>query len=116
MYGGFRFVDVAEYDEIKKKIGDLNDVRSQAIHRAAHRHVTERDVAQFSQWVAWMIMEMVNLSERGYTTLSQIKREADRLDAISGATQKDETPNASAAGRFLRMLLDAIRSRWRWWW
>ncbi|TIL35949.1 HEPN domain-containing protein [Mesorhizobium sp.] len=83
IYGGFRFVDTSEYKSLKKQIGDLYDLRSQAVHRGAHKHITEKDVAQFSQWVAWMILAIVSLSDRGYTTLHQLKDQIDRLDAIS---------------------------------
>ncbi|TPI65054.1 hypothetical protein FJ417_00290 [Mesorhizobium sp. B3-1-7] len=82
-HGGFRFVHFSEYATVKKKIGDLYDLRSFAVHRADHKHITEKDVAQLSQWVAWMIMEILHLSCSGYARLDQIKREVDRLDAIS---------------------------------
>ncbi|NRP70630.1 hypothetical protein ILFOPFJJ_01511 [Ensifer psoraleae] len=86
-FGGFRFVDVDKYSETKKNISQLYDLRSQAVHRGDHRHVTEENVAQFSQWVAWMIIEITSLSACGYTTLQQLKREVDRLDSIALPTQ-----------------------------
>ncbi|MER8440895.1 HEPN domain-containing protein [Mesorhizobium sp. M1312] len=83
VYGGFRYADLSEYKPLKKQISKLYDVRSKAVHSAAHRHVTEENVAQFSQWVAWMIIEIVGLSAQGYTTLAQLKEQVDRLDSIS---------------------------------
>lgn len=82
-YGGFRFVHFSEYGKLKKQISDMYDLRSLAVHRGAHQHVTEKDVARFSQWVAWMIIEILQLSHSGYATLNHLKREVDRLDAIS---------------------------------
>ncbi|AUX79048.1 HEPN domain-containing protein [Sinorhizobium fredii] len=86
-FGGFRFVDVDHYRETKNAISRLYELRSQAVHRGDHRHVTEENVAQFSQWVAWMIMEIISLSDCGYTTLQQLKSEVDRLDSIALSTQ-----------------------------
>jgi hypothetical protein len=82
VYGGFRFVPLSEYSSLKSQIEDLYDLRSQAVHSGSHRHIVERDVAQFSQWVAWMIISMVALVEQGYTTLKQVKAETDRLDGL----------------------------------
>ncbi|MCH4560979.1 HEPN domain-containing protein [Mesorhizobium jarvisii] len=83
IYGGFRFVHYSEYATLKKKISDLYNLRSLAVHRADHKHISEKDVSQLSQWVAWMIIEILHLSASGYATLDQIKKEVDRLDAIS---------------------------------
>lgn len=81
-FGGFRFVPPSEYSTIKKQIVDLYGLRSRAVHRGSHQHTTERDVAQFSQWVAWMIISMVALVEQGYTTLKEVKVQTDRLDGL----------------------------------
>lgn len=89
-FGGFKFVPVAEYSTIKKKISTLYKHRSRAVHRGSHQHVTERDLAQFSQWVAWMIICMVVLVEQGYTTLEQVKEQTDRLDGLASREHKSE--------------------------
>lgn len=82
VYGGFRFLPPSEYSSLKRKIVDLYGLRSQAVHRGSHQHTTEHDVAQFSQWVAWMIISMVVLVEQGYTNLKQVKEQTDRLDGL----------------------------------
>ena len=82
VFGGFRFVPPSEYSALKKQIADLYKLRSRAVHRGSHQHTLERDVAQFSQWVAWMIISMVELVEQGYTTLKEVKAQTDRLNGL----------------------------------
>lgn len=89
-YGGFRFLDVSEYINTKRKIASLYDARSKAIHRGLHLHVTEEDVSQFSQWISWLIMELVNISEHDCRTLSELKVKVDQIDAIGRQTQKNK--------------------------
>jgi len=76
-------VTTSEYSSLKKKIANLYSLRSRAVHRGSHQHTTELDVAQFSQWVAWMIISMVTLVEQGYTTLNEVKMQTDRLDGLA---------------------------------
>lgn len=90
VFGGFHFVPVAEYSTLKKQIKALYKYRSKAVHRGSHQHVTERDLAQFSQWVAWLIISMVGLVEQGYTTLEQVKEQTDRLDSLELRKDKPE--------------------------
>lgn len=80
VFGGFRFVPPSEYNTLKKKISNLYSLRSRAVHRGSHQHTTEQDVAQFSQWVAWMIINMIALVEQGYTNLKEVKTQTDHLD------------------------------------
>ncbi|MFC1684749.1 hypothetical protein ACFL0R_04675 [Pseudomonadota bacterium] len=88
VFGGFRFVPPSEYSALKKQITNLYGLRSRAVHRGSHRHTTERDVAEFSQWVGWMIISMVGLVEQGYTNLKEVRAQTDRLDGLE--KQKDE--------------------------
>jgi hypothetical protein len=90
-FGGFHFIQDAEYSTLKKKISTLYKHRSRAVHHGSHEHVTERDLAQFSQWVAWMIISMVALVEQGYTTLEQVKEQTDRLDGLASQKHKSES-------------------------
>lgn len=90
VFGGFRFVPVEEYSTLKQHISTLYKHRSRAVHCGSYQHVTERDLAQFSQWVAWMIISMVGLVEQGYTTLEQVKTQTDRLDGLESRKHKSE--------------------------
>jgi hypothetical protein len=40
------------------------------------------DVRDLSEWCAWLIVTMLSLVERSYTSTSEIKRHIDRLDAV----------------------------------
>ena len=82
VFGDFGFVPESEYNSLKQKIKNLYGLRSKAVHRGSHQHISEHDIAQFSQWVAWMIISMVALVERGYTTLDEVKTQTDRLDCL----------------------------------
>jgi hypothetical protein len=88
VFGGFRFVPPSEYSVLKRQIVYLYGLRSRAVHRGSHKHITERDVAQFSQWVAWMIIIMVALVERGYTTLKEVKAQTERLDGLKDRRER----------------------------
>lgn len=81
VYGGFGFIPPDEYKATRKRISDLYGSRSRAVHRASYNHVTGTDTALLSQWVAWMLINMVSFQIRGYTTVEEIKKHADRIDA-----------------------------------
>ena len=83
VFGGFHFVPPSEYRTLKQQIVSLYKLRSRAVHRGSHQHTTEQEVAQFSQWVAWMIVTMLALAEQGYKSLNEVKEQADRLDGLS---------------------------------
>lgn len=88
VFGGYNFVPRTDYTATKTRIVKLYGLRSRALHRAAHLHVSGQDVADLSQWVAWMIINMVTFVERGYTRIEQIKEMSDKLDAQVGLTSK----------------------------
>ena len=69
VFGGFQFVELSDYSELKAEIKHFYAYRSRAVHGASHDHITEGTVARFGQLVAWMIVTVVALTERGYTTL-----------------------------------------------
>jgi len=81
VFGDFEFVPLADYAATKKRIVKLYDLRSRAVHRGAHRHVSKRDAADLSQWVAWMLINIIALVECGYSQVGQIKKISERLDA-----------------------------------
>lgn len=80
VFGGFKFVELSDYSELKAEIKHFYAYRSRAVHGASHDHITEGTVARFGQLVAWMIVTVVALTERGYTTLEKIMEQVKRLD------------------------------------
>lgn len=82
VYGSFRFIPQSEYASIKKRIKALYDLRSDAVHSAWYSHVSERDVSDLSQWVSWLLINMIAFVGAGYKTRAQVKDECNRLDQL----------------------------------
>jgi hypothetical protein len=74
IFGGFDFIAESEYKATKKQVTDLYGQRSDALHAGEHKHVSERDTAKLSQWVAWMLLNIVSFIDRGYSRLDEIKK------------------------------------------
>ena len=68
VYGDFRSPEPPEFRELKKKLKNMYAQRSKATHRASYSHVSDKDVADLSQWIAWMLLSMVAFSCQGITT------------------------------------------------
>lgn len=83
VFAGFRIVETENYSEFKRKVKRLYGLRSKAIHRAEFSHVDRKDLDELSHWVAWVVISMVSLAERGYKTLHQVYEQTQRLDSIS---------------------------------
>lgn len=81
VFGGCGFIPASEYFNTKRRVAALYSARSRAVHRASHRHVSQLDAAELSQWTAWMLINMIYFHANGYITVDQIKQQADRLDA-----------------------------------
>jgi hypothetical protein len=90
-FGGYQFVDPTDYARTRSKAAKLYGLRSKALHRAAHDHVTDTDVMTVSKWSSWLIINMISLLQRGYTTRAQILELAKRLDRQSaGGPAREE--------------------------
>lgn len=70
-YGDFRSPEPPEFRGLKKKLKNMYGQRSRATHRASYSHVSDRDVADLSQWIAWMLLGVVVLSCQGIKTLEE---------------------------------------------
>ena len=86
-FAGFKIIDVKEYPSFKRRVKGLYDLRSKALHRASFGHIQGKDLDDLSYWIAWIIICMVSLSERGFrTALRQLHEQVARLDRICTAT------------------------------
>jgi Apea-like HEPN len=92
-FAGFNISDVKEYAGFKNRIKRLYGLRSEAIHQASFGHIQTTDLNDLSVWIAWLIISMVFLSERGYRTLRQIQEQVSRLDQLS-ENKNDRTGSA----------------------
>ena len=84
IYGGYSHEEFENYPQLKQKIKNFYKLRSKTVHRAEYTHIDERILVEFSFIAAWTVITMASLLSRGYTTLSQIKKQADRLDELAG--------------------------------
>jgi hypothetical protein len=89
-FTGYGIVEPKDYLKFKRRLKALYGLRSKAIHRAEFDLVENADLEEFSHWVAWMIISMVALAERGYRTLADVKKQVFRLDAISAKAAATE--------------------------
>lgn len=83
---GYGIIEPKDYLRFKRRLKSLYELRSRAIHRAEFDLVENADLEEFSYWVAWMIVSMIALAERGYGTLAAVKSQAHRLDRITAST------------------------------
>lgn len=72
VYGDFRSPEPPEFRELKRKLKSMYGQRSRATHRASYSHVSDKDVADLSQWIAWMLLSMVAFSCQGITTPDEV--------------------------------------------
>lgn len=81
-FAGFQIVQLKDYRTFKQRVKALYDLRSKAIHRAEFRHIETTDLDDLSHWIAWVIISMVALSQRGYKSLRQVYEQTLRLDQL----------------------------------
>jgi hypothetical protein len=79
-YSGYNIADIRDYAALKKSIKRLYRLRSKALHRAHFGHIGIEDLNNLSYWIAWVIISMVALIEKGYKTLHQVHEQISRLD------------------------------------
>ncbi|MCC4608772.1 hypothetical protein LL967_12930 [Xanthomonas campestris pv. zinniae] len=96
--GGGDFFRPDEYVSLKRRITKLYAMRCRALHGASYQHVTSRDVADMSQWTAWMLLIMTSLLQRGYSSPESVKFQTERLDAIlmRGVTAQHPTSDEAS--------------------
>ena len=85
VYGDFRSPEPPEFQGLKKKLKNMYGLRSKATHRASYSHVSDKDVADLSQWIAWMLLGMVAFSYQGITTADEA---TELLRRRAGATSR----------------------------
>jgi hypothetical protein len=90
-FAGYQVGSVEEYPKLKRRLKELYDLRSRAVHRAEFDGVQLQDLQDLSRWVGWVIISMMALAQRGYSLLKQVKEQTDRLDSSmqrAGAEQR----------------------------
>jgi hypothetical protein len=82
-FSGFGIVEVENYSKVKREVKRLYKLRSKAVHRAQFSHIDLKDLDALSRWVAWVVISMVALCEKGYTELRQIREQIQRFDLLN---------------------------------
>ena len=85
VFGDYSHDKYDDYHKVKKKIKKFYKQRSKVVHRAEYTHIDKILLEELSFIVAWVIITMTSLLKRGYTTLAQVKEQAERLDRIKGS-------------------------------
>jgi hypothetical protein len=83
-FGPFGFVSRSEYVKTRKRLVALYAKRSKAVHAGMHDHVDASDLKELSQWAAWLILSMAQMSDR-YSESKSILAKCISLDG-SAAT------------------------------
>jgi hypothetical protein len=105
VYRSEPFVDPRELEDLKKRLKRMYGERSEATHQASHSHVSDKDVADLSQWIAWMLFSMVAFIAAGLPTPQ---------DVLAALRQSAGVADKPAPNRFivaLRWVLSRFRSR-----
>jgi len=82
VFGGYDHDQFSDYNDLKTKIKKFYGLRSKIVHHAEYTQIDEVLLEELSFMVAWLIITMVSLLDRGYTMLSDIQEQAERLDKI----------------------------------
>ena len=92
VFGGYSHKKYGDYEQLKKKIKNYYTLRSKVVHRAEYTHIDEIQLAEFSFIVAWVIITIVSLLDRGVTTLAHVQKESERLDMVAMNSRKTGEP------------------------
>lgn len=83
LFGGYNIDEFGDYSHLKSKIKQFYSSRSKIIHNADYAHIDGKSLRELSYMVAWVIIVVVSLLTKGYSTKPQIKEQADRFDKIT---------------------------------
>ena len=78
-FGPFRHVGRGDYIATKKRLAALYAKRSKAVHAGERHHVLYKDLAELSQWIAWLIISMAQLTEQ-YSSRERVLTDCLRID------------------------------------
>lgn len=86
IFTNYQFIKIEHKQETLKSIRHLYDKRSNIIHRGmnylTHQVIDERDISQICKYTAWSIFSLFELWSKGYTDMSQVDKEIERLDLL----------------------------------
>ncbi|MFQ5736354.1 MAG: hypothetical protein ACE5GY_05775 [Thermodesulfobacteriota bacterium] len=89
LFGDYNIDDYGDYSSLKAKIKSFYDARSKILHNADYTDIDPSDLDELANMVAWVIITIVSLLPRGYTTRKQLQEEVRRLDNIQQFSRSD---------------------------
>jgi len=75
-----------DYQILKTKIKKYYGLRSKIVHHAEYTHINEELLEELSCMVAWVVITMASLIDKGYTSLADVQMQVERLDKINMPT------------------------------
>jgi Apea-like HEPN len=86
MFTNYKFIKAEDKKETLERIRHLYHKRSNIIHQGknylTHQVIDERDISQICKYTAWSIFSLLELRSNGYTDMSQVDKEIERLDLL----------------------------------
>jgi len=83
-YGHFRLLQESDREEHVRTVKRLYGLRSRAVHRASHSHVSHRDVVLVSVWAAWVIYNTISFANAGMPDTSTLWKQVRQLTKDDG--------------------------------
>ncbi len=71
-----------DYYILKTKIKKYYGLRSKVVHHAEYTHINEELLEELSFMVAWVVITMISLIDKGYTSLADVQMQAERFDKL----------------------------------
>ncbi|HDS1736252.1 TPA: hypothetical protein QEM55_003299 [Pseudomonas putida] len=85
-YGRYRYSNPEGWGLIDRRIVQLYQLRSEAVHDARHDHIVLRDVVDVSKWAAFILIEVSMMISRGMVSRLQLKADVECIHKFHGTT------------------------------
>lgn len=85
-YGRHRYSPPEGLRAIDRRVAQLYQLRSDAVHDARHDHIVLRDVVDVSKWAAFTLIEVSMMISKGMVNRSQLKDEVECIHKFHGST------------------------------
>jgi hypothetical protein len=84
-FSDYNFIEIENAKEVYKAMTKLYDKRSDIIHRGmnylANQVINEADISEICKYTAWSILSLFHLRSIGYTTMSEVLGQINKLYA-----------------------------------
>lgn len=96
-YGHFRLLKDSDRDEHVRTVKRLYGLRSRAVHRASHSHVSHRDVVLISVWAAWLIYNTISFANAGMPDTRTLWKQVRQLRSDGGPADSSDASSQSTS-------------------